>query len=95
MYNGTMAREITIDASGRLVIPKAIRTRQRLTPGTRLELVEEEDRLVLVPRHADSVTEERGGLILLGGKLRGEIPDHRDLRRERLDHLAGLGADEA
>lgn len=82
-----MAHEITIDASGRLVIPKAVRERLQLSSGARLMLLEEEGRLVLVPRHRETVAEERGGLLVFRGRLLGPIPDHRSLRDERLDSL--------
>jgi AbrB family looped-hinge helix DNA binding protein len=75
-----MAEEITIDASGRLVIPKPIRDRHRLTAGTRLALVEEDDRLVLLPRHGDTMAEERDGILVFRGRLTGAVPDHRALR---------------
>jgi AbrB family looped-hinge helix DNA binding protein len=88
-YDGSMPEEITIDASGRLVIPKDVRTRHRLTAGARLLLVEEEDRLVLVPRAAETSTVERAGILVFRGTLGGAVPDHRELRDERLDHLVG------
>jgi AbrB family looped-hinge helix DNA binding protein len=84
-----MAEEITIDASGRLVIPKPIRDRHRLTAGTRLVLVEEDDRLVLRPRHGDTVAEERDGILVFRGRLTGAVPDHRALREERADRFTG------
>lgn len=84
-----MAEEITIDASGRLVIPKPVRERHRLAAGTRLVLVEENERLVLVPRHGDTVAEERDGLLVFRGRLTATVPDHRALREERLDRFAG------
>jgi AbrB family looped-hinge helix DNA binding protein len=86
-YDGSMPEEITIDASGRLVIPKDVRARHRLTAGARLLLLEEEDRLVLVPRAAETSTVERAGILVFRGTLGGAVPDHRDLRNERLDHL--------
>lgn len=89
-----MPSHVTIDASGRLVIPKAVRDRHHLTAGTRLVLVEEDARLVLVPRHAESVAEEKGGYLVFRGHLTGAVPDHRALRRERLDRLSGVAADE-
>lgn len=87
-YNdGIMAEEITIDGSGRLVIPKDVRARHRLTAGARLILVEEEDRLVLVPQASEPSTVERAGLLVFRGTLAGEVPDHRELRNERLDRF--------
>jgi AbrB family looped-hinge helix DNA binding protein len=88
-YDGSMPEEITIDASGRLVIPKDVRARHRLNPGARLLLLEEEDRLVLVPRATETSTVERAGILVFRGALSGPVPDHRHLRDERLDQLAG------
>ena len=85
-----MAREITIDASGRLVIPKDVRERHHLSPGSRLRLDEEGDRLVLVASPDAPITVEESGLIVFRGRLTGAIPDHRELRDERLDRMAGL-----
>lgn len=82
-----MARTITIDASGRLVIPKEIRERHHLHSGARLELAEEDDRLVLVPVASQTPTREEAGLLVFTGTLVGRIPDHRELREVR---LAGL-----
>jgi AbrB family looped-hinge helix DNA binding protein len=84
-----MEREITIDPSGRLVIPKEIRQRHRLTGGSRLIVVEDGDRIVLVPRQAQQSTVEVGGLLVFTGRLGGDVPDHRRLREERIARKAG------
>ncbi len=84
-----MEREIAIDAVGRVPIPKDVRRRHRLAAGTRLELHEEGDRLVLVPRQARTSAVERAGILIFCGRLTGEVRDHRELREERLDRLAG------
>ena len=47
----------TIDGSGRLVIPKDIRIRLRLTAGTRLEITEDEGKVIHVSRVADPASE--------------------------------------
>jgi AbrB family looped-hinge helix DNA binding protein len=83
-----MAREITIDRSGRLVIPKEVRRAHRLEAGTRLTLIEEGERLVLVPRHAEVTLVERDGLLVVTGAETLEIPDHRSLREDRLDRFS-------
>jgi len=82
-----MPRTITIDGSGRLVIPKEVRSSHRLVPGTRLTLVEEQDRLVLIPETAQPKLVERNGLLVVAGTATDEIPDHRVLREERLASL--------
>jgi AbrB family looped-hinge helix DNA binding protein len=79
---------ITIDAAGRLVVPKAMRARLALREGTRLHVREEEGRrLVLEPVSEDAVPAEVDGLLVIRGHLRGEIPDHRDLRAQRIRSL--------
>lgn len=84
-----MEREIAIDSSGRVVIPKDVRRRHRLSAGTRIELLEEGDRLVLVPQQAQTSAVERAGIMVFCGRLPVDVPDHRRLREERADHLAG------
>ncbi len=78
---------ITIDAAGRVVIPKHIRQSLRLHPGSHLRLVERERSLVLEPVEEESVLVKRDGLVLIGGKLDGKAPDVRGLREEWLDDL--------
>ena len=84
-----MEREITIDASGRLVIPKDVRQRHRLAAGARLTLVDDEERLILIPRQQTGSTIEKAGLLVFQGRLEGATPDHRAMRDERLARLAG------
>jgi len=86
-YNGIMPQEITIDGSGRIVIPKDVRARHHLAAGARLRLLEEDDRLVLVPQAREAATVERGGILVIRGTLAGDLIDHRRLREERLDRL--------
>ena len=83
-----MATSITIDASGRLVIPKDVRERHQLHAGSRLELTEEEERLVLVPLQSQPSTKETAGLLVFTGRLTGSVPDHRELREARLSRLS-------
>ena len=86
-----MDETITIDAVGRLVVPKAIRTRLRLREGTRLHVWEEEGkRLVLEPVAEESMPAEVDGLLVIRGRLVGEIPDHRDLRTQRIRSLGRI-----
>jgi AbrB family looped-hinge helix DNA binding protein len=85
-----MEREITIDGSGRIVIPREVRLRHHLTPGSRLTLVDHDERLVLIPRQGQTTTLEKAGLLVFQGRLASEFPDHRVVRDERLSRLAGL-----
>lgn len=83
---------ITIDAAGRLVVPKAMRARLALREGSRLHVREEDGkRLVLEPVAEEAVPAEADGLLVIRGRLLGEIPDHRDLRRQRVRALGRMG----
>jgi AbrB family looped-hinge helix DNA binding protein len=82
---------IAIDRAGRLVIPKAIRTRLHLREGTRLRVREEAgQRLVLERVAEESVPVEVDGLLIIRGRLVGEIPDHREQREQRIRRLGRI-----
>ncbi len=79
---------ITIDAAGRIVVPKAMRARLALREGARLHVREEEGRrLVLEPLAEEGVPAEVEGLLVIRGRLLGEIPDHREQRAQRIRAL--------
>jgi AbrB family looped-hinge helix DNA binding protein len=83
---------ITIDAAGRIVVPKAIRTRLGLEAGSRLLLREEAgNRLVLEPVSDAAVPVEADGILVIRGRLVGEIPDHRAQRAQRVQYLGRVG----
>ena len=56
-----MVHDLTIDAAGRLVIPKPLRKRLNLGPGARLHAYEEDGRLVRIRDgrwfHAEAIAE--------------------------------------
>ncbi|MCC6764452.1 MAG: AbrB/MazE/SpoVT family DNA-binding domain-containing protein [Deltaproteobacteria bacterium] len=80
---------VTIDRAGRLVVPKAVRTKLQLREGTRLRLrAEAGHRLVLERVAEESAPVEVNGLLVIRGRLVGEIPDHREQRAQR---IRGLG----
>lgn len=83
-------RTLRIDQAGRLVIPKDVRRRHLLNPGTELELIEEGERLVLQPVETeDSGLTEVDGLLVFTGHLTGPVPDPRELVEGRIRRLAG------
>jgi AbrB family looped-hinge helix DNA binding protein len=84
-----MEEIITIDGAGRVVIPKALRTRLRLDPGRRLRVLLEGGRIVLEPADEVSKPVEVDGLLVIRGKLRGPVPDHRALREAHLQRRTG------
>jgi AbrB family looped-hinge helix DNA binding protein len=79
-----MEEVATIDAAGRLVVPKAMRERLGLSQGTRVRLREEAHRIVIEPMLEESVVVEVDGLPVVRGRLIGEVPDHRALRDARI-----------
>ena len=82
---------VAIDTAGRLVIPKSIRTRLRLQGGGRLRVREEAgQRLVLEPISEEAVPVEVDGLLVIRGRLVGDIPDHRDQRVQRIRSLGRI-----
>jgi len=85
-----MEREIAIDGSGRIVIPRDLRLRHRLVAGSRLIVVDDEDRLVLIPRQQLPTTVEKDGLLVFQGQLPEEHADDRAVRDERLRRISGL-----
>lgn len=87
-----MEREITIDRSGRLVIPKEVRDTHHLEAGTKLTLIDQEDQIVLVPKAQEARLVEKDGLLVISspGSATVEDFDHRSLREERLDDIGGV-----
>jgi AbrB family looped-hinge helix DNA binding protein len=70
-----MVHDLTIDAAGRLVIPKPLRKRLNLGPGARLHAYEEDGRLVLAPGRPAPRVVERDGFLAVDVGLEGEIDD--------------------
>lgn len=83
-----MAIITTIDAAGRVVIPKRMREALRLMANTRLRVSEQGRRIVLEPVEEEAIVVERDGLTLIGGALVESPPGVRRVREERLDELA-------
>jgi AbrB family looped-hinge helix DNA binding protein len=88
-----MEKIITIDAAGRLVVPKPMRLELGLREGSRLRVREEAGRrLVLEPVAENAVPVDVDGVLVVRGQLRGKLPDHRTLRQERIrGQASGVG----
>jgi AbrB family looped-hinge helix DNA binding protein len=85
--------KITIDATGRIVLPKPLRDRFRLTAGATLELEERPEGLVLRPVEQSPAIVRRDGLWVYVGKVPtgfrwDTIVD--DDREKRIQALSGL-----
>ncbi len=89
-YDGDMSQVLTLDADGRLPLPKEVRRRFHLRGGSSLRLAEESGRIVLEPIEQPSARTRAVAIVpLIDGPLQGPAPGHRQLREERLDHLLG------
>jgi AbrB family looped-hinge helix DNA binding protein len=77
----------TLDRFGRLVIPKGIRDRLGLRPGTEIEIDGKENEVVLkLVDHEPSLKLKKGVLVYSGkatGDLRTAVRAHHDIQRER------------
>jgi AbrB family looped-hinge helix DNA binding protein len=84
---------LKIDKAGRIVLPKAVRDRLRLRPGSDLRLEESPDGLLLRQvRRRPSLVEKDGLLVHCGEAVAGLDWSRTldDLREERIRDLAGL-----
>ena len=83
----------TIDGAGRVVIPKGMRDRLRLRPGTRIRIDGDEERLVIRAESAGGeALEHRDGLLILAGSLDSSAaeptPSAQSVRADRMRKLS-------
>jgi AbrB family looped-hinge helix DNA binding protein len=83
-----MPLTVTIDGAGRLVVPLPVRRRLHLVPGSRLRLTEAPESIILEPEDNQPQLAEKHGILVVGGQLHGDLPDHRELRQDRIEKLA-------
>ncbi len=78
----------TLDRFGRVVVPKDIRDRLGLRPGTEIEIDEKGNEVVLKPvEHEPALMVKEGVLVYSGkaiGDIRGAIRAHREERLEKI-----------
>jgi AbrB family looped-hinge helix DNA binding protein len=86
-----MEEFVTIDGAGRVVVPKAIRERLHLTKGSRLKVREDGCCLVIEPIPEECIPADVDGILVIRGRLAGEVPDHRAIRDQRTRHLVSSG----
>jgi AbrB family looped-hinge helix DNA binding protein len=84
----------TMDAAGRLVLPKAARTRARFRPGVPLEVRVVDGRIEIEPAAAVVTVEQRNGFWVAASaeRLPPLTQDHVD---QTIDDLRGPTADDA
>lgn len=73
---------VTIDRLGRIVVPKSVRDRYHLTPGTDLELDVDVDRFHLRPAHDEPTLMRKNGILV-----------HHGTETVDIDIAAYIGAD--
>lgn len=61
----------TVSSKGQVVIPRALRDKYRLTPGTRLEVAESDAGLVLTPQKQGRSSRRQAGWRTLRGSAKG------------------------
>jgi AbrB family looped-hinge helix DNA binding protein len=76
---------VTIDAVGRVVIPKALRVALGITPDTKLELIPDGAGLRLEPVRRDPRTVHVSDGLPILGKVDGAVLTDDDVRRLRDD----------
>ncbi len=80
----------TLDRFGRVVVPKHIRDRLGLRPGTEIEIDEKGNEVVLkVVEHEPPLTLKGGILVYSGtaiGDIRGAVRTHREERMKKVAH---------
>lgn len=87
------AMNVTIDGAGRIVLPKRVRDRFRLTAGAALELEERPEGLILRPIDQSPSMVRRDGLWVHLGKVPSGFRWEtivEDAREERLEDASGL-----
>ena len=77
---------ITMDTAGRIVIPAVVRRELALVGGTALLMDVEAGTIHLRPVESAGIV-RRGRRLVIRAGLTGEVPDHRELREERLSRL--------
>lgn len=75
----------TVDRFGRVVVPKEIRDRLGLHPGSEIEIDEQGDEVVLKPAGREMPLKIEDGVLVFTGTARGDLAEAvRSHREERL-----------
>lgn len=84
---------LKMDKAGRIVLPKPLRDRLRLHPGSSLAVEESAEGILLRPVRQRPSLIEKQGLLVHRGKLAAGFDWNRvveDMREERIRDVAGL-----
>lgn len=85
-----MSTTLTIDAAGRIVLPKRVREHHGLGPGSEIELDDTETEICLRPVVAQAPLQEVHGLLVYTGRFTDGTADAvRASRAARLRHVTG------
>lgn len=85
--------KLRLDKLGRVVLPKPLRARYGLRPGTELEVSEGAQEFALRPAHDGPSWVQSHGIWMHQGIPQGELDlakAIREDREERMQHVAGL-----
>jgi AbrB family looped-hinge helix DNA binding protein len=74
---------VTIDRLGRIVVPKAIRDRLHLVPGTKLELTAGAEGIRIVPVNAEPSLVRKDGILIHHGTETTDLDIRRVIDQER------------
>lgn len=75
----------TVSSKGQIVIPRALREKYRLTSGTRLEVAESDEGLVLAPLKQARTSRRQAGWRALRGSAKGTDALKEHLAEHRRD----------
>jgi len=81
----------TIDRFGRIVVPKSLRERFGLQPGTEIDIDEHEREIVIKQAAQESPLQDEDGVLVFAGKATGDIAS--SIRRQREKRLQKLSSD--
>jgi AbrB family looped-hinge helix DNA binding protein len=73
----------TVSSKGQVVIPRALREKYRLAPGTRLEIAESDGNLVLAPLKRPRPSRRQDGWRALRGAVKGTTALREHLAEHR------------
>jgi AbrB family looped-hinge helix DNA binding protein len=85
--------KLKLDKLGRVVLPKPLRARYGLRPGTELEITESAQEFALRPATSGPSLVEVDGILVHQGVPQAEldiVKAIREDREERLQHLGGM-----